>query len=551
MAASAIKIKVVDEDNQASEKKKKTTKKTVTGKSKEKIVFKIPKKAAKKPAAKNFPVKKTTTGKTAKIKNAGIGKKEGINIDNQKAGDIKDDKREKRKVLSERIGGLGEKLDTEEEKSDIKTDEYVNAELKNDEAGEAGVSPVKNVIAELEKNGSQEKDGKEEKWDKEEKAEESKIYISQSINIYRRIAYFFIFLVIILVGFIAYFSLVKVDIILVPNQERISNNVIFDIYDKESRKSESGNAIIGIVRDAVVTAEKEFESGGNEVIGKEVSGNVVIYNNYTKNQPLVASTRLLTRDGKLFRIRNTINVPSNGSIEVEVYADKPCPEMAVKSAKFTIPGLWAGLQEKIYAETKTSLDYKQKVKKYITQNDVDDKARELKQLLLKKAKEEINEEYKEYSQIIYKINENSVESEIDKKVGDEVDTFNYSMSAEVVVVAFDENKTAKLAKQKFLSALSGNKDLISFDEENIVYSLNNFDTDARTANINASFEGKVGLKKDCDVVEVEKILGLNNEQLEVYLKNLDEIAGYEIKYTPSFIKKVPKLIDRVNIEIKK
>ena len=533
--ASAIKIKVVDEDNQVFEEKKKkakTTKKTAVKKIKEKSV--------KKPAVKKTLVKKTVVKKTTKVKNIDIAKKETVDIiDDEEIKDEDENKIDKRKVLLDGIRDL-----------EKKPDENINTELKDDKIAEANISPVKNTIAELEKNDLQDGEGGEE-LDKEEKAEELKIHTSRSINIYRRIAYFFIFLVIILVGFISYFSLVKVNIALVPNQERISNNIIFDIHDKETGKSESGSAITGIVKDIVIEVEKEFESGGAEVIGKEVSGDVIIYNNYAKNQPLVASTRLITQDGKLFRIKNTINVPAGGSIQVEVYADAPSAEMAVESAKFTIPGLWAGLQDKIYAETKTSLDYKQKVKKYITQNDIDDKARELKQLLIAQAKKEINEKYKEYSQIIYKINENSVESEIDKEIGDEIDTFNYSMSAEVVVVAFNESKTAALAKQKFLSALSENKDLISFDEKNIVYSLNNFDTEAGTANINASFEGKVGLKKDCDVVEVEKILGLNNEQLEVYLKNLDEIAGYEIKYTPSFIKKVPKLIDRVNVEIKK
>ncbi|MEA1962648.1 MAG: hypothetical protein U9M94_00235 [Patescibacteria group bacterium] len=525
--ASAIKIKIVDEDNQASEEKKKkakTTKKTVIKKEK----------PVKKPAVKKTLVKKTATKKTTKAKDAGVVKKETVNIDDREVKEEDENKLEKRKILLDRISDL-----------EKEPNEDINTDLKDDKISEANISPVKNTITELEKNDLQEEVGEEEK------VEELKIHTSISINIYRRIAYFFIFLVIILIGFIAYFSLVKVNIALVPNQERISNNIIFDIYSKELKKSESDSAIIGIVKNIVITVEKEFESGGAEVIGKEVSGDVIIYNNYTKNQPLVASTRLITQDGKLFRIKNTINVPAGGSIQVEVYADAPSAEMAVESAKFTIPGLWAGLQDKIYAETKTSLDYKQKVKKYITQNDIDDKARELKQLLIAQAKKEINEKYKEYSQIIYKINENSVESEVKGEIGDEVDTFSYSMSAEVVVVAFDENKTAALAKQKFLSALSENKDLISFDEKNIVYSLNNFDTGAGTANINASFEGKVGLKKDCDVVEVEKILGLNNEQLEVYLKNLDEIAGYEIKYTPSFIKKVPKLIDRVNIEIKK
>ena len=122
------------------------------------------------------------------------------------------------------------------------SDENINTELKNDKVAEVNVSTVKNTIAELEKNDLQDGEGCE-KLDKEEKAEELKIHTSRSINVYRRIAYFFIFLVIILIGFIAYFSLIKVNIVLVPNQERISNNIIFDIHDKETEKSEIGKGV--------------------------------------------------------------------------------------------------------------------------------------------------------------------------------------------------------------------------------------------------------------------------------------------------------------------
>jgi hypothetical protein len=260
----------------------------------------------------------------------------------------------------------------------------------------------------------------------------------------------------------------------------------------------------------------------------------------------------LSPDNKLFRTKNTVNVPAGSSVEVEVYADQPNAEMAVPAkTRFNIPGLWAGLQDQIYAESLESLDYKQKVKKYVISGDIDDSARELKQLLLSRAKTEVNESYKEYSEIIYKIDDNSVKSEADKEIGEETETFNHSMSADVVVVAFDGAKTEKLAQQKFVSSLSESKELVIFDNNSIVYVLNNFDIEKGTANINATFEGRISIKDNYDVVEVDKILGLNNEQLEVYLKSLDEIAGYEINYVPSFVKRVPNLLDRINIEIKK
>ena len=53
---------------------------------------------------------------------------------------------------------------------------------------------------------------------------------------------------------------------------------------------------------------------------------------------------------------------------------------------------------------------------------------------------------------------------------------------------------------------------------------------------------------------LNKIVGLNKKELNAYLSSISEIAGFEVKFIPSFLpdfmKKVPKLVDKINIEIK-
>jgi len=61
----------------------------------------------------------------------------------------------------------------------------------------------------------------------------------------------------------------------------------------------------------------------------------------------------------------------------------------------------------------------------------------------------------------------------------------------------------------------------------------------------------MALREDAEVIDRNKLLGLTSEQLNQYLSNIPEIAGYEIKFYPSFIQKVPNLIDRIKVEIKK
>lgn len=418
----------------------------------------------------------------------------------------------------------------------------VVSEDKQEELLLKGANAVRSVIDSSQK----------EKEDKEvEEIIEKKYSGGRSVRLYRKIAFSFVALTLVLLAVIFYFSFVKVDIILIPNQERVSNNMIFDVYDGDKHTNPEKNSIIGLVKKVKIKNSKDYEATSAEVIGKEAVGKVKIVNNYNKNQPLVASTRLLTSDGKLFRLGETVNIPAGGFIEASIYADEPSPEMAIPPTKFTIPGLWAGLQDKIYAESQGDVVYRQKVKKNISQEDIDNGIRDLKQQLLAGAKAEINDKYKEYDQIIYKIDENSITSETKGRVGEEKESFSILMEADVIVVAFNDQTAIELAKQKFISALAENKELLSFDEENIVYALNNYDNVEGLATVNATFEGKVTLKENSQIVDVNKILGLNKDQLNVYLENVPEIAGFEIKFYPSFITKVPRLVDRVNVEVKK
>jgi len=383
---------------------------------------------------------------------------------------------------------------------------------------------------------------------------------AHAIGIYKKIAYFFAVLLIAVGAAVFYFTFIHVKIVLIPSQERMSNNTIFDVIDTDKSQSEEtpSEKITGIVKETTVTFAKKYPATSEEVLGKEVIGRVKLVNNYIKNQPLVASTRLLSTDGKLFRLKNTVDIPVNGSVEAEIYADDPSPEMAIGASKFTIPGLWAGLQDKIYAESTEAAIYQQKVKKTISEDDIKNGVKDLKQELLNKAKQDINDTYSNYDKIIYKIDENSISTTVNNKVGEEISEFEIGMEAKVVIVAFSNKIFAEIAKEKLIKSLPENKELVSFDSENINYSLNNFNVANGNASLSASFEGMVTLENNSNVIDKEKLIGLNKEQINAYLNNIDktanlDLAGHEIQFYPSFITKIPTLIEpgRIEIEIRK
>jgi hypothetical protein len=106
----------------------------------------------------------------------------------------------------------------------------------------------------------------------------------------------------------------------------------------------------------VMTIKKELsktlETDGEEYVERKATGKAILYNNYsTSKQRLINNTRLDTKDGLTYRIRQSVEVPgiktiagvkTPGSVEVEIIADMPGDKYNMKlsdlKGDFTIPG---------------------------------------------------------------------------------------------------------------------------------------------------------------------------------------------------------------------
>jgi hypothetical protein len=370
-------------------------------------------------------------------------------------------------------------------------------------------------------------------------------------GVYRKIVLSFVALVVILVAVVLYLGLTKVALVIIPVQEKITDSLSLAVADKANSPSVSRGQVAGVVRQVPVEQSGTFAASGKEILGQEVSGKVTIINNYLKNQPLVATTRLLSQDNKLFRLRNTVYVPAGGQVVAEVYADEAKSEMAIGPSEFTIPGLWAGLQDKIYAQSQEPMKYNEKIKYTIKQSDIDGAVSELKKNLLAKAKKEVGRAYQEYDQLIFEVDNTLVSQEVQGKVGEEKENFTMKMKTKMTVVAFDDDDVYKLAEAKLAMALADDREIVEFDRSAMTYSLANSDPNQGTAVINVNFTAKAALKDSAKVIKKDNLTGLNMEQLKTYLNSLPEVAGYEIKFFPSFIRKMPNLVDRIEVVIKK
>lgn len=373
---------------------------------------------------------------------------------------------------------------------------------------------------------------------------------TRPVSIYKKISLSFLVLTALLLAGLFYYSFVKVTITIEPKVTAVSGKLPLDIYDETTAPSKDGG-IVGVVKEVELTAEQSYPATGGLILGEEAVGKVTITNNYIKNQPLVATTRLLTADNKLFRLKDTINVPAGGSVEAEIYADQPSAEMAVGPTKFTIPGLWAGLQDKVYGESSEAVVYRQKKQPVIEQLDIDNGTKDLKTQLIKKVESEAVATYKDkYKQVLFQFDENSIITTTEGSAGEEKETVLIKLTVEVVVVAFNDEASKKLAEQKMKSSIADNQELVEFNQDKIVYILSSVDAANGTAAVEASFEGRALPKAGADLVDKQKLIGLSGDQLNQYLAGLPEVASFEVKFSPEFFKRAPYSADRIVVELK-
>ncbi|PIU99311.1 hypothetical protein COS59_00465, partial [Candidatus Wolfebacteria bacterium CG03_land_8_20_14_0_80_36_15] len=110
-----------------------------------------------------------------------------------------------------------------------------------------------------------------------------------------------------------------------------------------------------------------FLATGKKNVERKARGEVTIYNTYSSDdQPLIANTRLLTPDGKVFRLEKLIVVPGakiiegkivSSSVKTSVVADKAGQEYNIGPVShFTIPGFQGSEKyQSFYAKSDTPM----------------------------------------------------------------------------------------------------------------------------------------------------------------------------------------------------
>lgn len=144
------------------------------------------------------------------------------------------------------------------------------------------------------------------------------------------------------------------DVTVYPKQDTVVANASFTAQ-------ESGeNGALPFQRMVIErTAVEEVTAQAEQEVEERAQGVITIYNEYSDaKQRLIKSTRFEADDGKIYRIRESVEVPGKkqdgtpGSVEATVYAEEPGVNYNRGPSTFSIPGFKGAPQEgKIYAKS--------------------------------------------------------------------------------------------------------------------------------------------------------------------------------------------------------
>ena len=375
----------------------------------------------------------------------------------------------------------------------------------------------------------------------------------------------FSLVLLILLGSFCYLTLLKAEIGLWPETEVLSleKNLLV------SRGAELVNISSGVIPAQAFQREKQltgtFQSSGTVLKEERAKGILRVYNAYsTSSQILIATTRFVSADGKVFRTPVAVTIPGGtyeggklipGETDVEVVADQPGPDHNIDSSIFSIPG-FAGTDKytKFYGRSFESMTGGLREERAVATKEDFDKA---KDSLSKQAGEECEDllagdlQMEEVSSKFYYFpNESSVEITEEftmTAVGEEVEEFKFQVKANCGTLVFRKEDLRNFARDSLLSLASQGYGLY---EESLKMDYSPQAINLESGEITLLLNTSAKAYSEINVDDFKNALaGKSLLETKLFLESQPNIIKVSVKFWPFWVGKVPENLDKIEVNI--
>ena len=411
---------------------------------------------------------------------------------------------------------------------------------------------------------------KEEKEIKTRKEEEQKPQLKgfdteTSTLPFKKIIIFSSILLLIVIGVFCYLTLSKAEIEIWPETDVLNVDTKLTV-DKSAKEANISTKVIpGQFFQRDKTVSETFPATGKTTKEEKAEGTIKVYNAYsTSPQVLVATTRFVSADGKVFRTSAKVTIPGGtydkgklvpGEIDVRVIADQTGPEYNISPTTFSIPG-FAGTDRytKFYGKSSEAMSggLKEEASK-VTKEDLTLAEDTLTKMAKTGCEDLLKSDLQaEETSSVFDYFPDSIQTEITDKIslatsGAEVAEFKSQVKTTCKTLIFKKEDLNEFVLDSISAKVSSGEALY---EESLKtdYSADTVNLESGKIVMSLNISGKV--YNDVDVSGFKTaLMGKSLLESKMFLEGQSKITKAVVNLWPFWVRSVPKNENKITFKI--
>lgn len=365
---------------------------------------------------------------------------------------------------------------------------------------------------------------------------------------YAKIAYSFVALTVLVVLAALWFSSVSATVVISATREETPITLEMDISKNPTDGQIGGRVVQGVfdgMDEYTVTSTQATTVPGTSV------GQVRITNTYSSSQPLIKTTRLLTNDGRLYRISESVTVPPGGSVTVQAYADQMGSSYDFTApTSFTIPGLSTDLQRFVTGQSITAFTGGEKSMQVLTQQDIARAQNALRNNIVADAEKKLRASVTDSRLTESAYVPEDVEVNTSAHAGDQTDHFMLSLRIKVTGVFYAKGDMDTFVKSGITSHVPPGHVLAADDPVKVDYGVTSADPTKETAHITVTADVLTKPTSAEGFISKDAIAGLPVDSAIQTLEQMKGVENADVVVHPGWVRRLPKVTSRITVKIR-
>ncbi|MDO8577481.1 MAG: hypothetical protein Q7R55_01270 [Candidatus Wildermuthbacteria bacterium] len=293
---------------------------------------------------------------------------------------------------------------------------------------------------------------------------------------------------------------------------------------------------------------KLFSSTGKENKETKAQGTIRVFNNQAKTQILIAQTRFISEEGKLFRSTSRITIEPEGFTDVAVLAAEAGSSYNIESSNFSLPGLLgSAIYTLVYGKSSQPMAGGGETEvSVVTEADLRSAEESFTKELLGNAKDQL---YKSAVAPMTVINE-SLREEVIKasssvEAGAPISQFHVTGKVRVKALAFNQEELQSLAKE-VIALLVQKEEKLQEQTLKVEQKSATFASITQKALLELEIQAKVYQDIDREKLR-SSLLGKSKAEVQQFLLDYSQIEKFEFAFFPFWKQTVGSREEKVDI----